>query len=304
MATIQSNAWGILGSLNDAVVESILRIVGHNGFRCINRNGRVLANAWMKDGWVSRAKAVEGSEDSWRAYTDICELRFNHIGEAFHVRGNSDVVLAMMRAAFGKNVLGCSLSDYTCTARASHLFHKALVFDKRVFLMEDADFGLVHDTSPKIEVLRIEPFDDDRTFQRINVIARSIQPRIDGKDAETCIVESFVKLLDLNHENLCGNKTQSVRLSVSLRNLLSPTSIIPPSEDDVPNALGYIGGDVLAAYYRSKFDCRDTLYHITECGLPNFEGVFYARLWQGGPRFCVVNDGTYAFRTPEFPTAE
>jgi hypothetical protein len=307
MVTIQCSDWGILGTnLNGNLLDKIFCLAGHNSIRCINQNGRALANAQLKDGRDGRAKAIDGSQGSWTAYATICEMLTNeHDIDAIHVQANRDVVFTMLRAAFGPNALGCTLDAMTSSAQASHLFERALVLPGVVILMADAYF-LSNGNNPKIEVLSIQPFYElKNTLKNINAITRSIQPRIDGKDAETCIVQNIVGMIDLHHEDLCGKKTQFIHLAVSLTHLLSPARMTPALDEwDTLrlNNHGIIDRDLVAAYFQVEFyDLGFDVSIARAGGLPNFESTFFAVLWYGGPRFCVVNDGTYAFRTPDFP---
>jgi len=71
---LNTSDWGILDtqSPEDIILETILRLAGPNSIRCINKNGRALANAWAKKERDDRAKTVEGHEENWTAYTTVC----------------------------------------------------------------------------------------------------------------------------------------------------------------------------------------------------------------------------------------
>jgi hypothetical protein len=309
MVDLQLDAWGILGMhFNDQLLESILVIAGHNTIRCTNRNGRALANKWLKNGRDGRAQAITGAEQNWTAYTTICEM----IAMETHsdvpyvtVQANIGIVYTMLYAAFGQNVLGCSLYQFSNCTQASHLFDRAMVFQGAVILMENVRL-IPNGNNPTIEVLRIEPFYELKdTLQNINVIHRSMQARIDGRNTETCIVHNIVKLLDLSYENLCEKNTQFESFNVSLKSLLLPNHMTPVLDEfDATNlqTYGIIDGTIVTAFYHAKRDSGLPIRITEDLHYPRWDNMFYAVLWDGGPRFCVVDDGIHVFRTSRFPT--
>jgi hypothetical protein len=109
---LNTSDWGILGTqLVTCNLENILRLAGPNSIRCINKNGRALANAWAKKERDDRAKTVEGHEENWTAYTTVCLTMEKNADNLrgkipIFVRGDCDILIAMVRAAFGRLVLG------------------------------------------------------------------------------------------------------------------------------------------------------------------------------------------------------
>jgi hypothetical protein len=107
--------WGILGTrLPEEILEIILRQAGPNSIRCLNKNGRAVANAQAKKERDDRAKTVEGQEENWTAYATVCltiEKNADNLHEKIRiiVRGDCDILIAMVRAAFGRLVLGGAL---------------------------------------------------------------------------------------------------------------------------------------------------------------------------------------------------
>jgi hypothetical protein len=107
--------WGILGTrLPEEILEIILRQAGPNSIRCLNKNGRAVANAQAKKERDDSAKTVEGQEENWTAYTAVCltiEKNTDNLHEkiCIIVRGDCDILIAMVRAAFGRLVLGGAL---------------------------------------------------------------------------------------------------------------------------------------------------------------------------------------------------
>lgn len=224
--------------------------------------------------------------------------------DAIKVQGNLDVVFKMVRAAFGRNVLGCTLSDMTCCTQASHNFDKALVFDGVIILLEDGHL-IAPGSSTKIDMLCVKPFYElGHTINNISAISRSVVPRGDGKDTETCIVNTIVQMLDIYYETLCGREHQFYRFDVSLTTLLSAKCMTPAlgNFDRVRlKNYGIIDGDILAAYFRAKYRAGYTIRITEPLFSPKWTQMFYTVLWYGGPRFCVVDGGICAFRTPDFP---
>jgi hypothetical protein len=107
--------WGIpFTRLDTFILEIILRQAGPNSIRCINKNGRAVANAQAKKERDDRAKTVEGQEENWTAYATVCltiEKNADNLHEKIRiiVRGDCDILIAMVRAAFGRLVLGGAL---------------------------------------------------------------------------------------------------------------------------------------------------------------------------------------------------
>jgi hypothetical protein len=75
MVAIQCSDWGTtVIKLNENTLEKILCGARHNATRCINKNGRALANAWLREGRHDRARAVEGSKENWTAWNGLCHM--------------------------------------------------------------------------------------------------------------------------------------------------------------------------------------------------------------------------------------
>ena len=124
---VKSSDWGILGTwLDDTTLETILCRVGHTSILCINKNGRALANALLKEERDlantllkeerdDRARAVKGSEKNWTAHNLIYlmvekNMDSLNLSLPITVRGDCEILMKMTRAAFGWLVLGSALS--------------------------------------------------------------------------------------------------------------------------------------------------------------------------------------------------
>jgi hypothetical protein len=305
---IKLEEWGTLATLAENTLDKVLRMAGSNVIRCVNKNGQALAHDWMWEGRDHRAAAVEGSQNNWTAYTEISRMA-SQPDDTFnptYVQGNCDAVVAMVRAAYGHNVLGCALSGGTTPIQASHRFQKAFVFVGAVVLMEAGSVTSNGD-NPNVEMIRVQAFYDEGTLKNINVISRfsrSIAPRSDGRGVEKCIVEDIIGMVDVRYANMCGRDNHCIYFRTDLRNILSPTRMrcLSP-EEETRLAQGMVSGDLFAAYLHCRMHLRQGFGMPTNVTyrLPDCEGMFYAQLWRGGPSFCVVNDGRQAFRTPQWP---
>jgi hypothetical protein len=292
MVSLQPVNWGTLGSrIPECLLENILRSVPYESVRGVNRNGRVLANAWQVKDRDDRAKAVEGSTEGWSGYYRICELlKQDHQHEVTCVQAKCDVVVAMIRAAFGRNVIGGAIPDITFQL-IEYKSDVVLVLPGTIVLLKVVQ---VEGGCP-VEVLRIKPVYGFRgTLLRPSELNQAFANVDEGR-----VAAHIVDLFYLYAQDVCGWDTSVMDIdefSTSFKNILSPECITPVSRID--------SGTVNLAYFQSTHEYVGCIQITAKTIFPKLQDAFYAVLWRNGPRFCVVNDGTYAFRTPRFPIRE
>jgi hypothetical protein len=332
---IKSSDWGVLGSkINEiTVLEKILRSVGHNSIRCINTNGCKLANIWLKEERDDRARAVEGSKENWTAYNVVCLMVEKNMDSLnpnlpITVRGNCDVLVVMVRAAFGHCVLGGTLPKHPYLLGASMTddtydaydieedfhplsrdrFSHAMVFQNAFIYLRDVGvvthINHVIDKQPILEwnnssgLLYLSPFYTLTGTFNINSISQSMKQRIDGEDTETMIVKTICEVRDLYDDITHFNRKFEPRIFyTSLARLLPPDNLDRVLDEDSMR-------DLIASGLFP--DTEGRIYHnILQVGNQPAFPVQIRKLWEKGPLFCLINDEventTYLFSTPRFP---
>jgi hypothetical protein len=298
---VESRAWGVLGTAcNHDSLERILRIAGHNAIRSINRNGRALANRWLKDGQDGRAKAVEGSSLSWKAFETLRGMvshKTHYRDPPVHTHGDSEVLIEMAQAAFGKSVV-TGYVDYICSRYYAAIAAGNIIVLLGVIILDGID------TSDSGLISLMPRYDLKGTFIDINAIPRDLPLSHGHSTVEAMITSTIADVLNLREEYRKGVDTLSLHTNFSLVHILPPASMRSVLDQGELEHLarGYISSEVFTAYassthlptgYPTRID--GTITH------PEYEGMFSVALWKDGPLFCVVNNGTYAFRTLDFP---
>ena len=141
----------------------------------------------------------------------------------------------------------------------------------------------------------------------VNAISKFILSPNGGQSGETTVVRAIVQVLTLCHEYDGGNRViQSAYFDVSLVTLLSPGNMCAALDEAELEQLtihGQIEYRAFAAYMTASiFPVQGVITGALGVQQPQWDGMFSTILWAGGPSFCVVNDGTYAFRTRDFPS--
>jgi hypothetical protein len=332
--TVNPRDWGTLGTLlNENTLEHILGLTGHSSIRCINKNGRALANKWLKEERDDHARAVKGSKENWTAYKVICFMVDKNVDSLnpnlpITVRGDCEVLIEMMRAAFGRFVLGgttrndmglCSdMMDGTYDAYDSeddfHPFlrnsysHVIMCQDALIYLGAVGVVTHINDVIGKQPILEWNSPDGLLTIKpiyglmdnmqfNIGAISQSMEPRIDNLDPETMIVRTICDVFNLYDNTILLNRAwESVGLfHTSLAKLLPTDNLDVVLNEDIMCYLIACGLFPWVVLYNN----------IIQRGVPPVFPVQIRKLWKDGPSFCLINDEatdtTSLFRTPHFP---
>lgn len=291
-------AWGTLGTLNENTLASILRLAGHSTVRCINKNGRALANSTMNAERDDRAKTVQHSSDDWKAWNVIHGIvqglpTDNPI--PIIVNANSDILITMARAAFGQLVIG-GIDNMGSALDETDECYRVLVFRNVIILM-----GYLYDELPRLD---ITPYYELNYAFDISAISQSMHQRIGGDNPEKLAMHTILQILDLCLYYKGGNVIQVQHFKTSVGNILPANSMhaILSENDLILLTDGYIPSKVYAAYVHAKCSVSGYVVGINDAiRHPDWTHMFSAILWKDGPAFCVVDNGTYAFRSTDFP---
>jgi hypothetical protein len=324
-ASADPTAWGTLGILDENTLAYILRQAGHSTIRCINKNGRTLANSTMNAERDDRAKTVQHSNDDWEAWTiihrivqgypmdnieydtfedheyrdsiehiirdsikyGICATKPTHM----IVKANSDILIAMARAAFGQLVLGC-IDTIECGKDDGGEYFRTLVFRNVIFW--------IGTYNGKIQIRVCYMLEELEDMFNIGTIIKSAHQRIGGNNTEGLAVATILQIISIYLEYK-ENPIDQYGLQTfytSLANVLPTTSM--PALEYTMDALdltmlrrGRICGKLFDAYHQSKSTISN-YFSINDN--PDWATMFTAILWNGGPLYHVVENGKYAFR--------
>jgi hypothetical protein len=300
---IRPTDWGSIGAvIREESLYAILRMCGHNTIRCINRNGRTLGNAWMEQDRTDRAKAIMGSTKNWVAWRALCNMAnrtmMRYADVPITVRGDSDVLIAMARAAYGRLVV-CGTLDVL--ADGNNLYHQVIVFRNVVVLLQDIlildgdnidqQDSVVHES----EYLNLKPY-----YELGNIF--DIRARSDT-DSEEMVTRTIVELLYLCLEHKNGKPGDFSSFFMSLNSMLSATNTYPVLDSDSVTHLkrGWVPPELFTAYLQGMCSSYGNVRIDEPITQPDWTGVYSAVLWKDGPLFCVVNRGKSVFRTTDFP---